>query len=971
MAASKAWLMATTVLVAELALATASAAQEAPEGVVEEVIVTGSRIARRDYDANSPIVTVGEETLQKTGSVTVDTALTQMPQFVAATGSTTNSNNNGGQANVQLRGLGRARTLVLLDGRRLPPAGSDGSVDLNSLPSALIQNVEIITGGASAVYGSDAVAGVVNLRTRTSFEGFEFNAQYGVSEKGDAADYKMSVIAGGKFAEDRGRFLFSAEYAERESVLVSDRDWTFGNARDAILPEGWVTFAVANQPSQAAIDAVFGRYGIGAGVVRPANNFGTNADGTLFSTGLVAANYRGPTDSEIVFRTGSQILADGRRFKFLQIPLERYSIYSRVNYDLAENVRSYLQVLYTHNTASIQLNPAPIPGNRGISGIPVTNPFIPADLRALLAARPNPTATFDLSKRFDQFGGRRSTSSYETFQVVGGVKGALPIMDWTYELSATYGSNSVIRTQYPAQSVSALLTLVRAPDGGRSICEGGYNPFGDTPTSAACTNYINKRPKSLVQIDQEVLEANVQGGLFDLPAGELRFAAGASYRKDGFTTDPDPLIAAADILAASGAYFKGSTAVTEGYVETLVPLLRDLPFIQELSADLGFRLSDYNSIGRVQTYKADFSWKVVDTLRLRGGYERAIRAPNIGELFEPQTRGTTIIGLAGNFGSGDPCDIRGAYRRSAQGASVRSLCLQTGVPTSVIDTFSNSQQSAPNLAGGNPDLQEETADTYSVGAVWSPQFSSPLFENLSVSVDYYSIKVKDAVGQITASLILARCYNADGKSNPNYELDNFFCSNITRDASGQLFEVRELARNLGGYRTAGIDAQIDWRFGLGAIGLSDDYGSLDFNFAGTYLDSFKIQSLPADPFLDYAGTIGNGQVDPVAISRPEWKFVVDAGYSLGPVDLGLRWRYIGKMSSAANVGTTGTSPGIPAVSYFDFNARYKLRENLVLWGVVNNLADKTPPVFPVAGSTDLAAYDAIGRRITVGLKASF
>ncbi|CAN5159534.1 TonB-dependent receptor [soil metagenome] len=952
--------------------ALAQTAAPTDASTVAEVVVTGSRIARQDFSASSPVVTVGQQALEKSGSVTLDTTLKQQPQFVASTGSTTNSNGNGGQANIQLRGLGRQRTLVLMDGRRLPAANSDGSVDINAIPTALIESAEIITGGASAVYGSDAVAGVVNIRMKRKFDGVQLDAQYGVAGKGDAEDYKISLAGGGTFADDRGSSVFSAEYSNRNLIYVGDRDFSVGASRDSVLPTGLVSFAT-NAPTQTALDGVFANYGVAAGVVRATNQIGFNRDGTLFSTGQTVQNFKTPTDPSLYFVGASAVQADGRRFRYLQVPLETYSFFNRTRYDFTETLHGFAQLLYTNSKGSTQVQPIPAPSSAtsGVPLVPVTNPFIPADLRTLLASRASPNAPFALSKRFDASGPRINQNTNDTFQLVAGLDGKLPIMDWKWDVSGTFGRNKIetLKMNYPSRA--ALQTLLNAADGGASICAGGFNPFGDNPISAACNAYINKRLLSEQAIEQRIVEGNVQGGLFDLPAGKVRFAVGAEYREDSYRSDPDALSASGDIIASTGTFFVGTVDTKEAYAELLIPILKDLPLAREVTVDLGGRISDYNTVGSVKTYKADATWTVFDGLTFRGGYERAIRAPNIGELYTPVVRGVSVIGLSGALGSGDPCDVNGAYRKGANGAQVRALCLATGLPSSLIDTYTFAQQSAGTTSGGNPNLTEETADTFSVGAVWRPNLSWALFGNLSVSLDYYSIDLQNAVGTITAPLTLARCFNATGSTNPTYSASNPFCGLVSRNTDGTIDTVVAQSLNLGGYKTSGIDLQVDWRFDTSAIGLRDG-GRINVNILSAYLDTFRIKSLPGDPFLEYAGSIGNSQIDVNAISRPKWKTNVSVDYVNGPVTVGATWRYIGQMSNAANVGATNpTALGVPSVNYVDLSARYRLSEKIELWGAATNVGDKQPPVYPAVGSTDLATYDVIGRRFTVGVKARF
>lgn len=473
-----------------------------------------------------------------------------------------------------------------------------------------------------------------------------------------------------------------------------------------------------------------------------------------------------------------------------------------------------------------------------------------------------------------------------------------------------------------------------------------------------------------MQLHQEVAEADLQGTIFSLPAGDLRFAAGANYRKDEFRSAADAQTASGDIIAGVGSNFSGSTDVTEVYGELLVPLVHDIPLVERLELDIAGRYSDYSSVGSVSTYKGDLSWNVVPAVTLRGGYERAIRAPSVGELFSPTVQTPVIIGPAGSLGSGDPCDVRSAYRTGPNGAQVRVLCLAQGVPAGTIDTFTFNQQSAPAITGGNTELNEETADTYSAGVVLRPTFGTDLLQNLSVSIDYYRIDLSDAIGSITPQLVLSRCFNASGATNPGYDAANLFCGQISRGAEGSLSQIGAQSLNLAGYRTSGIDLQLDWRFGTDAIGLNDG-GTLSFNLVANRLNSFDIQSLTGDPFLDYAGTIGNGQIDPVAISRPKWKSQLYTSYENGPFVLGLTWRYIGPMDNAANVGSNGTAAGVAHRSYFDLNASAEIFKDVDLFASLLNIADTDPPMYPSPGLSDFATYETLGRYFTAGVRARF
>lgn len=936
-----------------------------------EIIVTGSRIARKDYSSNTPVVTVAEDALTRTGSTTVDTALKQMPQFVASTGSATNSNGNQGQANIQLRGVGSQRTLVLLDGRRIIPSNSDGTVDINILPSLLIENVEIITGGASAVYGSDAIGGVVNFRMKRKMEGVELFGQAGLSEQGDAASYRLGAAAGLNFGDGRGSSIFSVEYVRRDAITLASRDHTLGANRDTVLPQGTVSFA-GGLPSQASVDTVFGRYGAATGAVSRNNAFGFNPDGTLFSTGLAVQNYRGSTNPAQFFVSPTRIQAEGRWARFLQLPIETFTLYNRSSFEVSDALELYAQGFYTHNTGATQLNPLPAPSRAG-TGVPLVsanNPFIPADLKALLNTRAAPNAPFALSIRTDALGPRLNEATNKAGQVTLGANGQLGISDWAFNVFGSYGKTSIRVDRSNYLSISGLNSLLNAADGGVSQCAGGFNPFGTISISSSCAAIIGPDTYTTSKVEQTYFEASLQGRLIELPAGDARFAAGLDYRKNKFRASADPRTLSGDIIAAAGSAFSGSTNVKEVYGELLVPLLRDLPLIKKLEADVAFRYSDYNTVGSVFTYKGDLSWQFVGGFTFRGGYERAIRAPSVGELYSPIVNSPTIIGLAGALGSGDPCDINGAYRKGPNGDAVRALCLAQGVPASVIDTYSYGQQSVSGVQGGNRNLNEETADTYSAGMIWRSPIETGLFHNLSVSVDYYKINISDAIGSITGPLVLTRCFNASANANPNYSQNNIFCGRLLRNADGTINQVSAQSLNLASYKTSGFDIQLDWRFKTELLGMPDG-GELSLNFLANRLRSFKIQSLVGDPFLDYNGTIGNGQIDPVAISRPKWKSTLYTSYSNGPVMMGLTWRYIGKMSNAANVGNTGAAAGVKAKSYFDLNGRLKINDKFELTGTVANLGDTKPPTYPSQGLSDFSTYDALGRYFSISVKARF
>lgn len=879
-----------------------------------------------------------------------------MPQFVPSVSSTSNNPSNGGQANIDLRGLGTARTMILLDGHRVVPSNANGTVDVNVIPSALIQNIEVISGGASATYGSDALAGVVNFKLNNNFSGLQMDAQYGVTEEGDGREKSLALTAGGKYADDRGHAVLSLSYSERGEVYNAARDFSKISGASSTTPYGRYDATGANLPSQAAVDAVFAKYGYAAGTVKASANLGFNDDGTLFYNG---SNYKGSTAIDYstipvngTYNTGA--------LNLLQLPLTRYTAYAATDYQINEHAQFYGSFNFTHYDSRTILAPAPAAGSTGFS-VPVTNPFIPDDLATLLASRSNPTSSFLLRKRFTDVGPRISETTFNVFQIAGGVRGDIGFKDWTYDVYASYGRSEQNETQSGNVSHSAVQTLLNASDGGDSLCEGGYDPFGLNALSAACRSYISRQTKNRTVAEQQSVEANLQGALFNLPAGEVRAAIGASYKRDTYLFEPDSLLSTGDVVGFNAQdAIDASTNVKELYGELLIPVLKDLPFIKSLSLDAGYRLSDYNTVGKVGAYKLDGAWEVVEGFRVRGGYQRAVRAPSIGELYSPQNQDYPSI-------SEDPCAYNSTYRAGSNAATVRSLCLAQGVPSAIIDSYTYANTQVNALSGGNPDLKEETANTYSVGLVWTPRLTHPLLERLSLSVDYYSIDIKNAIGTIDATTALDKCYSASG--NPAGSTSNYYCSLFKRNAeTGEIDTLTLTNLNLAEYKTAGVDFQVDWGFGLGAVSLDDRYGAIKVNLMGTYLDSFKVQSLPGEDFVELKGAIGNTQISSTAVSHPEWKYNTSVSYLIGPVEVGARWRHIGNMVDASDADEK-----IGAVDYYDLNASWKITDTYSIRGGVTNLTNKQPPYFSsyVQANTDPSTYDVLGRRFFVAVKAKF
>lgn len=929
----------------------------------EEITVTGSRIVRKDYSAESPIVTVGEELIRSNGPATLESTLNLLPQLTPDAGSTSGSQAAEGRATLNLRGLGPSRTLVLLDGRRLQPGDPLGAVDLNSVPSALIENVEVITGGASAAYGSDAIAGVVNLRLRRDFEGLRIDADHGLSERGDAQSLNLAGTIGGNFAEGRGNAVFSATYFDRQRVDRGGRSFFKDGGITSVLPSGLIYAEASNLPSQAAINQVFRGYGVNTPLSR-ASTFSVNPDGTLFTLTPVN-NLRFPADGPYVITSNGQVAVPLGEAAPLQQPLERKTVFGRINYQLNDGIEAYAQFNYAHYTN----NQDGYGRNQAITRdvyLPVTNPFIPAALRTIAASRPNPNAPLLIYFNTGRFSRDIAEQTYDVGQYLGGLRGDIDAIEGSWDINGSYGRSHLQSRLGGFVDRSAYLSLIEAPDGGVSICEGGLNPLVLDRPSQDCLDYMLRDLHETSTLEQTNLEANVQGRLFTLPAGDLRFAAGLAYRRNSYSYAPDAQRVNATVLTVGISNpTKGSMDSKEAYGELLIPVLADMPFIYKLDLNAAYRFADYNTVGGVHTYKLSGDWQFTRSLRMRGGYQRAIRAPSVGELFQPVEQGGTTVGRI-SAGLGDPCDINSTYRAGGNAAQVRALCIASGVPEAVVDTHRFAGTSVQSNVSGNLELKEETSDTYTVGMVFRPEWQSPLLSNVSVSVDYFNINIRDAIGLVTGDVITQRCFNGAGDSNPDYDPQNFYCQLINRGPSGGFSSIDTPLLNLAGYQTSGIDVQVDWSTRLAAG------GRIGLNVLASYVDKYAIQTLQGADYSEYAGTIGNGQISAGAISHPRWRTVSNLSYDQEEFGLNLRWRWIDKMSNAANVGISGaTAPGVAPVSYIDANARFNINPAMVFRVGVLNLADKQPPEWTGEAATDSNLYDVIGRRFFAGVSVNF
>ena len=955
---------------AGLALASTSAAL-ADDTVLEQVVVTGSRIPRPGLDSASPIVTLPESAFGQTADLSVERILNTLPQVVPASTAFSNEPSTDGMATVSLRGLGVAQTLVLVDGKRLMTADGRGTVDLNLLPPSLITGVEVVSGGASAAYGSDAVAGVVNFHLRDDYDGVMVSGRYADAWSGDASDYTIDITAGSPFADGRGSVVAYAASARRGQLNQSARDVsrvplayyaTPGGGGEFVGEGGLAPEGVAVVfPSAQAFEDLFATYGYPPGSVPPQAGFGTNPDGTLFTIGTrepgTVVNYRGPVDPDLPndrFHSWN-----GAPTTALRMPLERTTLFGRAAYELTDAHRAYAQLIYSTYEVDRQLSPV----EAQILLVPPTNPYLPPDMKMLLDSRSSPSAPFRFLRRITETGPRRSSNDRTLFQATGGITGRLS-GDWGYDAYVQWGQNDRTERQSGNVSIGRFQELAFAPDGGYSIC-GEFNPFLVGHISPACAEYIALDGSNRSTLQQLIAEATLHGTLGSLPAGPIRTAIGTFYRGDRYDFDPDAATSAMlpavpgvigprpDITGfASSPARSGEQSNVDLYGELLFPLLRDLPGALSLDLDLGARWASYRHGGTADAYKAEATYRPVRPVMLRSSYQHAVRAPSIDELFYPQMSNQFVIGTAD---VNDPCDVRSAARNGPDRAQVEALCLAQGMPEAKLADYRFPLKRVDGVSGGNPDLESEQADTLTVGIVLEP----PSLSGLRMSLDWYSIDLDDAIGRWDAMSAVARCF--DPAYNPGYDVGNIYCSFFTRVATTGDIRALIVDRNIGRIETEGVDLQVDYSHALGE-------GSFTGSLYVTRVNHWNYSD-PSGGETDYVGTIGSGGLDR---ALPKWKSLLSLGYSWHALSLVGRWNYIDGMRDA-----TYPSFEVPARNYLDLGGSWAFEsgplDGLSLQAGIDNLTDTDPPVFPSysQANTDPSVYDVLGRRYYLGASYRF
>lgn len=1009
-----------------VASAPAAAQSDVETGPLEEVVVTGSRIQRRDYNSQSPLVTISSDNFETTSEISIDQYLAKLPQFGAGRGQLTDAGNvqstptsSPGIATINMRGLGSNRSLVLIDGRRTQPANASLVVDLNTIPAAAIDSVEIITGGAAATYGADAVAGVLNFKIKSKFDGAAFDAQYGATEAGDGAQTKISALLGGSAADGRFNGMLGLTYSKRDVVYSRDRDfyidaWSDPDTAGAAFPYfgGFAPQTSSARATQAAVNSVFTAKGFSAGDVLNSatiyfNPGATTAGATLFSvapgavSGAAAPGYTGDLFPKYKYLTNGT-LASNNTVGMVSLPLERYSIFASANYELNGNIELYSQVKYDQFETSTRSAAVP-----AVNQWSVTVPYdashpVPAEFATLLDSRSSPTSTWTLNKILTYLGPEGLDTNTNTYEVLLGARGEMGYSDWSYDLFWSHGRTYIVNDYIGFGDLARYQALINLPNygvvtdaitgpltnfrlGRAASCTSGLNPFVTTPISQDCIDIISEEVKNTTDVIQDQVELNIQGRLLEVPAGEARFAAGADWRSNEFKYLPDSAIDTTNITSTTLGLFdttktSGAIEVAEVYGELLVPIVRDLPYARLVTLNAGYRYSDYDTeTGGVSTWKTTGDWEVVDWFTIRGGFQAANRAPNVAELFQPPTF------LTVGWSDHDPCSnitraTFGNVSSNPDRAQVQALCtaLASGFP--ITSSYVGNQPVYFPLGRdqqqGNPALQPEQADTWTIGMVFRSPFDTDYLRNLTLAFDYYNISIDGAIAVKGTQDIYRDCFNADG-TNPSYDPNYTACTKIIRsDTTGFWLATIAEFENLSSIATTGFDAQLEWNTALPEAfnNIFNMPGDFFANIGVNYTDTYEVQTISEAPVFDYADASGgpNGAVF-------KWKLFASFGANVGPVTLNTNWRHLPEVRNVALV-TNSASTALPTPAYdlFDLSGKWTINETFEVRGGIDNLLDSEPPrvgVIPsttsAAGTTDGASYDILGRRFYIGLRANF
>ncbi len=961
-------------LAAAISLAVPAAAQDQPaddsaaESESEAIVVTGSRIARSGFTAPTPVTVLGEEQIARQGASNISQVLNEIPAFRPQSTPATTAIfvSNLGASTADLRGLGGNRTLVLIDGRRVVGSTVAGgsftpanTVDLNLVPTALLERVEVVTGGASAAYGSDAVAGVTNLIIDRNLEGLRSTLQYGVSDAGDNEEYLMSVAFGARFGGDRGRFVFGAEYVDNDGTGdCYTRAWcaeNYNTISNPFVAGSTTERVIAGQPATIIMpNARTATASLnGLVIAGPLAGLEFNPDGTTFDHDYGVYGGAGLFQSG----GGDDVLPF---YQFFPIAAEstRANLFANADYEVSDSFRLFAQGAFGTVKGTILGSSRRDISPVGSWAIFSDNPYLPESVveeMAATGARCSPALQSPADTRncapfgriWNDIGPQIGKVDRQTYRLVTGFDwnvGGGWTVDGYYQYGRTDYAQRGYNTTINSRMRKAMDPVLNGAD--EVVCRVNadaiatnddaacvpLNPFGDGASSAAAMAYVTGTAVQDTTLTQHVAAVTLRGDLIDLWAGPLALAAGAEYRRDGVNAFNDPISAANDFFTSPGGGIVGgsqSMNVKEGFVEVALPLARDLPFAYSAELNGAVRVTDYSTSGQVETWKVGADWQPFEFLRFRGTRSRDIRAPNLFELYGAPQSSFQTVDDPENGGA------RGLY---------------------------------PTLLSGNAALQPEIADTWTAGAVVTAGLGSS--GRLRLSADWFDISLDGAIATLGAQTIVSRCYEGNAA----------LCEFVTRDGGGAITQIVNPNLNLNTLITRGWDFEADYNLPLSGA------SSLGFRVLATYVkDLITIDT--AGVATDRAGQNGSGVSQPSGV--PDYTINGFITYQGDPFSAQIQVRHISSgLFQVTNIGPhqAGYDPLLPnsindnlaeSVTYVNLNAQYRVWQggdrHVELFGVVNNLFDKDPPKnLPSSfGPTNNVLYDVIGRSYKVGLRLTY
>ncbi len=962
-------------------------AQNATDAPVEEetatedaIVVTGSRIARPELDVANPIVAITAEAIENTGKTNITDILIRNPALTASTGGSLSGGADAGFGEtggnyLNLRNLGEERTLVLVNGKRhISGIPNSAAVDINSIPQDLIEKVDVLTGGASAIYGADGVSGVVNFILKRDFEGLKARGQVGISSRGDAATQYGSVVAGTNFADDRGNIAVAYEYNKSDRLTAFDRSFSGDPLQYYNLLRNQGDFPDdTNVPDNIYYNNITWADSAPDGAVD------LNLDGIPDFTGSGL-----PYDRGIILRSAGGRAIGGSNtptagyFGDLLPATKSHAINVLSRFEISPAIKLYAEGKYIQSKAFSVGQPS----FDFFTFLAPDNAY----LNDRFGAGAAPDGALISRDNFD-LGQRGESNKRETMRFVVGAEGELND-HLKYDISYVYGSTKARNTQTSnliGDRYFAALDAVRDPVSGQIVCRSTITPgnidpnnfdapattftpgagsicrplnfLGSNVATQEALDFVLADNTNTSKVTQQVVGGFVTGdfgALFELPGGPVEFALGGEYRRETSRDTPDLLIQNGDFRDfAALAPSSGKFNVKEAYAELSVPLLADMPFAELLSASAAIRLSDYSTIGKTTTWKVDGIYAPINDIRFRASYSQSVRAPNIGEVFQPQSQTFDFVT--------DPCDVNELNNgKPTRAANCTALLSALGLSAAEIAAFSPSTDaqattSRLGLSGGNLNIKEETAKTWTAGVVVQPSF----LRGLTLTFDWYNIKINDAVRTPSATNVADLCVDSN-------DINNRFCANIFRDPTtgfvlgdsndpqGRIGFIVQ-PENVANFKTSGADFSINY-----AVTPEGNFGKFNFNVTGGYLkDSSFVPSVGADPIDDYEQAY-----------NPKWRGTFALDWKLDNLSLNYDLTYFSKTLRYSADRLAG-NPDVAAPENIYFKERLEVGvraaldvdDRFTFYAGVNNLTDSKPDFgqlsYPVSG---------IGRFMYVGAK---